>query len=77
MNRREQARKLVANGTDPAEDRKEQKHVQAAQVTTFAGVFEERLDLAFDRARSLVVGLMQTLVGIRKTIARGMPCLGA
>lgn len=44
-NRREQARKLVANGTDPAEDRKEQKRSQAAQVTTFARVFEEWLDV--------------------------------
>lgn len=43
--RREQARKLLANGTDPSADRKEQKKALASSATTFAQVFEEWLDV--------------------------------
>ena len=39
--RREQARRLLANGTDPSEDRKEQKRVLLASVTTFRDIFAE------------------------------------
>jgi len=44
-NRREQARSLVAHGTGPAVDRKEQKRAEAAQAITFDQVFNEWLDI--------------------------------
>jgi len=44
-NRREQARTLLAHGTDPSEDRKEQKRTSLATATTFKDVFTEWLDI--------------------------------
>lgn len=43
--RREKARRLLANGTDPSEDRKEQKRTAQATATTFNDVFSEWLDI--------------------------------
>jgi len=36
---------LLANGTDPSEDRKEQKRTALATATTFEAVFGEWLDI--------------------------------
>jgi len=39
---REQARTLLANGTDPSADRKEQKQVLLSSAGIFCTVFDER-----------------------------------
>ena len=62
--RRERARKLLANGTDPSEDRKEQKRAAQATATTFKDVFSEWLDIEATKLSTRTVNKIQASMDI-------------
>jgi hypothetical protein len=70
-NRRELARTLVAHGTDPAIDRKEQKRAQAAQAITFEQVFHEWLDIEKTKLADATYNKIKTSMSIH-----ALPCIG-
>ena len=63
-NRREEARKLLANGTDPSEDRKEQKRMALAIAATFGTVFAEWLRIEATKLSIRTVDKIQSSMDI-------------
>lgn len=70
--RRDQARKLLANGTDPSEERKEQKRSNQAIATTFKDVFTEWLDIEATKLSVRTVDKIQSSMDIH-----AIPKIGA
>lgn len=69
--RREQARKLVANSTDPSEDRKEKKRAVEAATSSFQQIFNEWLDI---QKSKLAAGTHEKIKSSMST--HGLPHIG-